>query len=163
MIENIIGMVKDNLGGDLMSKFGMSSEQADKTITTGSESFLETLKNKASSGDLSSITSMFGGGNDNVSSMNAVGADAGGNIISNLVSKVGLPQGVAEKVTEFILPKLTEIFSSKLQGGSGGFDLSSITSMFGNSNSSQNSDSGVVDNIKDALGDKLGGLGNLIN
>lgn len=68
-------MVKDNLGGDLMSKFGMSAKRADKAITTGSESFLETLKNKASGGDLSSITSMFGGGSDNANPMNAVGAD----------------------------------------------------------------------------------------
>ncbi len=160
MIENIISMVKDNVGGDLMSKFGMSNEQADKTIATGSETVLESLKNKAMGGDFSSITSIFGGNSENANPLNNVGAETGGDFVSNLMSKVGLPQSVAEKVSAFLLPKITEIFSSKMQGADGGFDFSNITNMFGNYSDSK--EDGIIDKLKDTLGDNLGGLGNLM-
>lgn len=144
MLDQILGMVKDQIGGQITEKFNLNDNQAGEAVEIGGSSIKDVLMKQISSGNPDSIRGLLKG-NDTAGLSGIIGGDFAG----KLVSKLGVSGGVADSIKDFILPQLIKAVSSKLGGN---FDVSSITSLLGG---------GMTSGIMDAAKDKLGGLGKL--
>lgn len=100
---------------DILNKVGVSEDKQEKVI----DQAVDLLKSKALS-DPQAITSLFSS-QPNTTADNAFQSGLQNDFLKNLVSKVGLPADLAEKVSNS-LPDLLKNFS-----GGKGFDLGSLT------------------------------------
>ncbi len=155
MFENLLsnlggGNGGSDLLGSLQQKFGLSSDQAAQALPVAQESVTETLKEQALAGNLGGISSLFGGGEQEQAN-NPIATAISGNMLQNLVSKVGLPESIASKISVDFLPQILGFFQSKAKDESGNVSETGIMSMLG----------GNLGNIGGMLGglkDKLGGF-----
>lgn len=102
---------------DILNKVGVSEDKQEKVI----DQAVDLLKSKALS-DPQAITSLFSS-QPNTATDKAFQSGLQNDFLKNLVSKVGLPAELAEKVSNS-LPDLLKNFS-----GGKGFDLGSLTGM----------------------------------
>lgn len=149
MFDNILSTVKEQIGGQLKSQTGLNDEQVDQSVQVVGGSTQEVVKEEASSGNLDGLMQAFGKGD--TSESNSVISKLGSTIVDNLVTKVGLSSGMAEKVKSIALPFLVKTISSKFSG-SGGGGASGLLAMFQKGGKG----AGFGD-----LKSKLGGLGKL--
>ena len=156
MFDNLLSGLTGGNGGDsnllgsLQQKFGLSQDQAAQALPVAQESVTETLKAQALSGNIGGISSLLGG-NAQEQTSNPIASAISGNMLQNLVSKVGLPESIASKISVDFLPQILGFFQSKAKDENGNVSESGIMSMLG----------GNLGNIGGALGglkDKLGGF-----
>lgn len=142
MIESIIKQGKELLSGKLKETIGLDDSQVDKTLETAGESTIDGLKEAVTGGNLSGVMDLFNGKSDTSTSNPIVGGIAK-KFISNLVSKLGISEGMASKASDIVLPFIMSKFSSKETGEAK--DGTDLMDMLGGGG------------LKDALGGLLGG------
>lgn len=144
MIDNIMNMVKDQIGGDLMEKFGLDSSQKDEAINITKETITDKISGAATGGGMSGIMNLFSS-NDNDEEGNSMLSDLTSSLSSNFSSKLGVDADKSGGISSMIMEKVTALFGDKL-GGS--FDIGDLMGMIGG---------GKSGGIGGMLG-KLGGL-----
>lgn len=148
MLDTILNSAKDELLGQLGSKFNLNSDQAAKTADAAKKSITDGLMKEVSSGNIDGLVNLFSGKASTAG--NPIVDGIAKQLVTNLIQKVGLNQQIAGTVSAFVIPFLiSKITGSKKEG----FGADDITSMLGG---------GIGDKIKSTLGGKLGGaLGNI--
>ncbi len=144
MIDNIMNMVKDQIGGDLMEKFGLDSSQKDEAINITKETITDKISGAATGGGMSGIMNLFSS-NDNDEEGNSMLSELTSSLSSNFSSKLGVDADKSGGISSMIMEKVTALFGDKL-GGS--FDIGDLMGMIGG---------GKSGGIGGMLG-KLGGL-----
>lgn len=111
---------------DIVKNFsGVENHQNEAATTVVKESIIDTLTQQAKSGDLSSIQAMFSGTQTDANS--PVAAGLSGNIVQNLIGKLGISPSTAQSLTQQILPVVLNMFNNKSgQAQNGGLDIASI-------------------------------------
>ena len=155
MFDNLLsGITGGNGGGadllgSLQQKFGLSQEQAAQTLPVAQESVTETLKAQALGGNMSGIMGLFGGETPAEGQKNELTSAISGNMLENLVSKVGLPESIASKISVDFLPQVLGFFQGKAKDENGNVSQTGIMSMLSGGN---------LGDVLGGLKDKLGGF-----
>lgn len=142
MISKIISQGKELLSGKLKETVGLDESQINKTLETAGDSTVEGLKEQVTSGNLGGVMDLFNGKSDTSTSNPVVGGIAN-KFIANLVSKLGISEGMASKASDVVIPFIMSKFSSKETGEAK--DSSQLMDMLGGGG------------IAGALGGLLGG------
>src|SRR5690554_6544538 len=115
MISKIISQGKELLSGKLKETVGLDESQINKTLETAGDSTVEGLKEQVTSGNLGGVMDLFNGKSDTSTSNPVVGGIAN-KFIANLVSKLGISEGMASKASDVVIPFIMSKFSSKETG-----------------------------------------------
>ena len=145
MIDNIMNMVKDQIGGDLMEKFGLDDNQKDEAINITKDTISDTVSKEAAGGGLSGIMNLFSS-NDNDDEGNSMLDNLTNSLSSNFSSKLGVDSSKSSGIAGMIMEKVTSLFGDKLGSN---FEIGDLLGMFGG----DGKDSG--------LGGMLGKIGGL--
>ena len=130
MIDDIMNMVKDQVGGDLMAKFGLDASQKDEAINITKDTISEKISGAATGGGLSGIMNLFSS-NDNDAEGNSMLEDITSSLSSNFSSKLGVDSEKSGGITSIIMEKVTSLFGDKLGGN---FEIGDLLGMIGGGN-----------------------------
>jgi hypothetical protein len=144
MIDDIISSLKGELGGSLMEKFGLDSNQKDQAMDITKETITEKISGAATGSGLSGIMNLFSS-NDNDDEGNSMLEDITSSLSSQFSSKLGVDSEKSGGITALIMEKVTALFGDKLGGN---FEIGDLLGMIGG---------GKSEGIGGMLG-KLGGL-----
>lgn len=144
MFDQIISSLQKEAAPQLMSKLGLNSGQADKSISAAADSVKELFGGNHGFG-LSDVTSLFSGGQKS-SGADAILSKLGGVMQGKLTGQAGLDSGLADKVKGMLLPMVTEMVTKQVGG-----DASKLSGLLGGL-------TGGKANIGDAAKGLLGGL-----
>ena len=144
MIDDIMNMLKDQVGGDLMEKFGLDSNQKDEAINITKETITEKISGEAAGGGLSGIMNLFSS-NDNDAEGNSMLENITSSLSSQFSSKLGVDSEKSGGITSMIMEKVTALFGDKLGGN---FEIGDLMGMLGGGKS-------------EGMGGMLGKLGGL--
>jgi|TARA_R110000737_G_scaffold134970_2_gene166188 hypothetical protein len=125
MLEDILEKVKSELGGDLMSKFGLDKGQTDKAISITGDTLKKTISKESTGGGMEGIMNLFSA-SANDESGNSMLDKIGGDLISKFSSSLGIDESKAAGIKDMIMSKVTSLFGDKLGSN---FDISSLLSM----------------------------------
>jgi hypothetical protein len=169
MFEQLLSLVKENAGNDIINNNAIPNERNDEAVETATQSISETFQNAIQGGNVNEVMQLFNNGGGNTSSL-ALTQNMQGNLIERLMQKFGLSNaqagGIASSLIPMVLSKLTHKTNDPNDGsfdlssilshfGGGNFDVGSVLSQFGLGNNNNNNAS---DNKGGGLGDVLGGL-----
>ncbi len=147
MLENIINQVKGQLTGELQDKFHLQPDTANRSVDLAKENLMEEVKSRATSGDVNGVMNMLknngGTGTSGVDSMIS-------KYVSDLTSKLGVPESIAKQVAPFAISFIMQKVSGKMASDNlGQSDI--LGSLVGGK---------IKDTLGKGLGGKLGGLFN---
>ena len=146
MFENLLDLVKEHAGDAIVNNTDIPNQHNDDVIKTSTESIMNSLKSQASGGGLQDIIGMFSNGQSLQN--NPVVNNIGQNVVSDLMTKNGLSQGIAQNVVSSLIPLVMNQLVKKTNNPSdSSFDLNGIMGALGGNNSA----SGIIGNV-------LGGL-----
>lgn len=131
MLDQFLKTVKGGLLEELTGKTEVDKGKLDGVAEVVTDTFKSGLMDKASSGHLNDIMGLLGKGG----SSSPLAGSLMNSTVSNLVSKLGLPKGIADKIGAIAIPFIIDKFNG-------------FTSEKGKSNE---------DGVKDILGDLLKG------
>ena len=159
MLDQLIGGLKTQLLDGIQTKTGLGAEKAEATIPLAKESISEGLMGAVSKGNISEVVGMFSGGGNIIE--NTLYQSIGGNFVSKMVSQLGLPEGIAQKVSSFALPMIMKVIGKKASNDKGEIDQSGLLNVFGGGG--EGGIKGMAgDLLKNKAGDMLkGGLGKM--
>ena len=141
-------MGKGQLAKMLTDQTGLQDHQTDQAIDVTKDTVGNGLKDELLKGNFGGVMDLFNG-NAPTTTSNPIVNGITGNLISNLASKVGIPEGVARQVANVAIPFVMNMLSSDKTGkASNEQDLVEKLGMGG--------DSGIGSVLKG-----LGGLGGL--
>ncbi len=144
MIDDIINTVKDQIGGDLMEKFGLDTGQKDKALDITKETISDTVSKEAMGGGLSGVLNLFSS-NDNDDDGNSMLESIKDALSSQFSDKLGVDKDKSGGITSMIMDKVVALFGDKLGSN---FEIGDLLGMLGGAKSG---------GIGGMLG-KLGGL-----
>ena len=168
MFEQLLSLVKENAGNDIINNNAIPNERNDEAVETATQSISETFQNAIQGGNVNEVMQLFNNESNNTSSL-ALTQNMQGNLVEKLMQKFGLSNaqagGIASSLIPMVLNKLTPKTNDPNDGsfdlssilshfGGGNFDVGSVLSQFGLGNNNKNSG----DNKGGGLGDVLGGL-----
>lgn len=168
MFEQLLSLVKENAGNDIIQNNAIPDERNDEAVETATQSISETFQNAIQGGNVNEVMQLFNNGGGNASSL-ALTQNMQGNLIEKLMQKFGLSNaqagGIASSLIPMVLSKLThktndpndssfDLSSILSHFGGGKFDVGSVLSQFGLGNNNAN----PGDNKSGGLGNVLGGL-----
>lgn len=129
MFDNLLSLVKEHAGDAIVNNPAIPNEKNDEAIDTTTNSIVDTLKSQITSGNISSITDLFKGGNVNASS---VSASVQNNVVSELMKKFGVDNVQATGIAQKIIPTVMEKLVKKTNDPNDkSFDLNGIMSSLG--------------------------------
>jgi hypothetical protein len=134
-----------------LKNLGLNQEQAAQALPVAEQTVTDTVKQEVSAGNVGGILGLLNGGAEQ-SAQNPLFAALSGNMVQNLISKVGLPAGLASTVSAGFLPQLLAKFQGQAKDESGNVSEAGLLSSFGLGNVG-----GLVNGLKDKLGN-LGGF-----
>lgn len=145
MLDQLINMGKDQLGQNLMQKENLNNQQMNDAFDVAKDSMFSGISNQAMSGNLSQLTSLFNGNQNNSSFLNQSVMNS---IIPQLSSKLGVSNDKASSIASLIVPFLISKFASNETGTvNNSNDFMSMFGIGGGNNSGN-----MLDNITDNLG-----------
>lgn len=124
MLDSILDQLKGQLGPEIMEKFGLNESKKDQVFSVAKDTITNGVKKEATGGGLDGLLNMFSKG-DNNDSGNAMQSKLGGDLISNLTSKLGIDADKAGGIKDMIMSQVTKLMGDK----GGNFDLSSLMAM----------------------------------
>ncbi len=114
-------LVKGQVTKSVAGISGIPDDKKAATVDTTVHSLLDGLKKTATSGGISSLTSMFGAGGKSSGS----GLESG--VVSALTSKVGLSPAIAQKIATSVVPLVMSLMKKRVaDDNEPGFNLDSI-------------------------------------
>ncbi|AGA79555.1 DUF937 domain-containing protein [Echinicola vietnamensis] len=147
----MINEILKNVGPEVISKitgqFGLSEEQASKAVDTTQESLTATATKEAAGGNIDGLLNMINQGSG--AAGGSMFQKFAGNLASDYISKLGISEGIAQQISNFVLPLVLDKIMGQTGGNAGKGDLMKL---IGGS---------AGDILKGKAGDMLGGLGNM--
>ena len=113
MIDDIINSLKGELGGSLMEKFGLDSNQKDQAMDITKETITDKISEATSGGGLSGIMNLFSS-NDNDDEGNSMLEGITSTLSSKFSSQLGVDSEKSGGITSMIMEKVTSMFGDKL-------------------------------------------------
>lgn len=153
MIDKLVSLGKEQLSGDLMEKFGLTSQQTEKTMDVTKTSVVEGIKEQVLGGNISGVMDLFNGKAD-ASQGNPVVKAVSQNFVGGLMEKLGISKEKSGSIANLVIPFIMKKFGSSETGEAK--TEADLMSMIG-----LDKDSGVS-KIMGSLGgakDIVGGLG----
>ena len=145
----------ESFGGDVVNslteKAGITPEQAKEVLPIAQDSIQKGLMEQVTGGNISGILGMFNGGESGLAS-NPVFGGIKSMFLSSIMSKLGLPSGVANMVAGFGLENIMGKLTGALKGDDGEVTESGLMDKLGLGG-------GLGDMAKGMLKDKLGDIG----
>ncbi len=155
MLDQLIQSAQQQLSPQL-EQLGVQPSQLGGIFNVAQDSLTDGLKSQAASGGLDSVFSLFNGQGGNLQSNSIVSSLSNG-FVSSLVSKLGIDQSMATKISSVVVPFIMQKFAGSETGSAASpTDLADKLG-FGDISSSL----GGLLGGKDKGGDLLGGIGNL--
>ena len=163
MFDQLLSLVKENAGNDIINNNAIPNERNEEAIETATHSITDSLKGAVQSGNFSDVMNLFNGGN-NVSSL-PLTQHMQGNFIDKLMQQFGLSNsqagGIASSIIPNVLGKLVhktndpndksfDLTSILSQFGGSGFDVSSVLNKLGSGGNNQGGS--ITDSLKNILG-----------
>ncbi len=145
MIDDVINNWKGDIGGSLMEKFGLDSNQKDKALDSTKETITEKISSAASGDGLSGIMNLFSS-NDNDDDGNSMLSEITSSLSGKFSSQLGVDSEKSGGITSMIMEKVTSMFGDKLGGK---FEIGDLLGMIGGGDS------------KGGIGGILGKIGGL--
>jgi len=147
MITDLISSFKGDMISNITSKFGIGPDKADSSVELAKDNVSGTLKSEAAKGNFSELKGALSG--NQTTSQNGVVNKIIQNYMGDLTSKLGLSSSQSSSIANFVIPFIFNKIGNKTKS-EGEMDESNILSMLGGGD--------AVKNIKEGIGDKLGGL-----
>lgn len=145
MIEEFLGKLKSEVGGQISGQTDLSSSKMDGVFSVVGDVVKKEATKEMLGGNISGLMDLFSD-KPNSASGNQIQSNMFSGIVSNLVSKLGLSQSQSKSITEIALPALISMISKKSSGSSK--DTGSVlTDMFGGDDKG-----GIGGMAKDLLG-----------
>ncbi|MDB4088516.1 hypothetical protein N9544_02720 [Flavobacteriales bacterium] len=127
MIDDIINSLKGELGGSLMEKFGLDSNQKDQAMDITKETITDKISEATSGGGLSGIMNLFSS-NDNDEEGNSMLEGITSTLSSKFSSQLGVDSEKSGGITSMIMEKVTSMFGDKLGGN---FEVTDLLGIIG--------------------------------
>ena len=150
MLASLLSMGKGQLAKMLTDQTGLQEDKTDQAIEVTKDTVGNGLKDELIKGNFGGVMDLFNG-NAPTTTSNPIVSGITNNLVSNLASKVGIPEGIASQVANIAIPFVMNKISSDETGkASNEQDLVEKLGMGG--------DSGIGGMLKG-----LGGLGGMFN
>lgn len=143
MIDQLIGSLKDKVGGDLIGKIGLDPKQADGALKAAGDTVQDVVGGEGA--DLSSVLNLFSKDSNNSGANDLLGK-LGSSYLGKLTGQVGLDGSKAASVKDMVIPVLTSLLSDKIGG-----NKEMLGSLLG----------GKTAGMLGGMAGKLGGLGKM--
>ncbi|WP_215226128.1 DUF937 domain-containing protein [Echinicola shivajiensis] len=121
MIDSIIKGLRPEILSKLTDQLGLSQEQVSSAMDTTKESLSKSVTEEVTGGNLDSLLELVNQGSK------ASGNSSFNNIASNLaadfISKLGVSDGIAKQITNFILPMILDKIAAQSGGNASKTDL----------------------------------------
>jgi len=141
MLDSILKGLASETSQDLVSKIGVPTEKLDDLFKVTGEVAQDEIKNQVSKGGLDTVMNLFSNGANN-SFADGLQNNLVNNLVSSFISKLGLSKELSNKAATFIVPTLIGLITKENEKTPSS-DASPLTNIF-------------------SLGDKGGGLGNMV-
>ena len=150
MLDSLLSIGKGQLAKMLTDQTGLQEDKTDQAIEVTKDTVGNGLKDELIKGNFGGVMDLFNG-NAPTTTSNPIVSGITNNLVSNLASKVGIPEGIASQVANIAIPFVMNKISSDETGkASNEQDLVEKLGMGG--------DSGIGGMLKG-----LGGLGGMFN
>lgn len=147
MLENLLKLVQENAGDAIINNPAIPNEQNQVAIETTTSSIFETLKNEVNSGNLADLGSLFA---NNGNATDALTGNLNADVVSNLMTKLGINNEVATGIAASIIPTVIGKLASKANDpNDSSFDLNGIVNSLGGNGSTMTSIIDMLDGQKD--------------
>lgn len=150
MLDNILEQLKNQLGPELMEKFGLDEHKKDQVFSAAKDTIKNGVQKESTGGGLDGLLNMFSQGANNDAG-NAMQDKLGGDLVANLSSKLGIDAEKANGIKEMIMSQVTKLMGDK----GGNFDLNSLMAMVtGGNGKSGGGAGGFLNKIMSLFGGK---------
>ncbi|MGE5419768.1 MAG: hypothetical protein ACM3UT_06250 [Chloroflexota bacterium] len=112
MLENLIGNLKSEVGGKIMSEAKLPSGQLDKVFGIIGDVTKKEVGNQMTGGGIANVMNLFSKQQNNTGA-NALQSNITSGVISGLVSKLGLSSEISGKVAGIAIPALINMITKK--------------------------------------------------
>ncbi|MEZ4755526.1 MAG: hypothetical protein R2817_01725 [Flavobacteriales bacterium] len=116
MLDNLLPLLKDKVGADLMNKVGLDASKTDGALNAASSTVTELLGGKGI--DMSTVLNLFSK-DTNTPGANDLLGQLGQTYLGKLTGQVGLDAAKANSVKDLVMPVLTSLLSEKIGGNAG--------------------------------------------
>lgn len=156
MLDNLLNLVKENAGNDIINNKAIPNELNEKAIQTTTDSIFESLQKQVSGGNISQITELLRGNNQSESTPIFDGINS--DVVSNLTSKLGIDSNAAKALASSLIPMVMSKLANKTNDPSdSSFDLQGIIGSLSGKND-------LVGGIADVVGGSTkGNTGDILN
>lgn len=144
MLNDLLGKLKSEVGGQIKSQTGLGDDKLDSAFSVIGDVTKKEVAGEMSGGGLSNIMNLFSQKQNNEGANNLQSRITSG-VISNLVSKTGLSGDMANKVAGVAIPALMGLITKK-NSETPDDDPSPLTDLFGGGGK------GVMESAKGMLG-----------
>lgn len=122
MLDTIISLVKDQSFEAIKNNADIPANKKSEVAEATASSIVDSLQNQISSGDISSITNLFGGG----SKENSLTDTLQSTVVSTLGQKLGLSPTVASSIASAVIPAIMNAINNKSKDPNDSFNLESM-------------------------------------
>ncbi len=133
MIEQIIGKLKSEIGGQLTSQTELSSGNLDSVFSIVGDVVKSEAKKEMLGGNISSLINLFSD-KPNDAGANKIQSQMSSGIVSELMGKLGISPEQSNKIVAIALPALLNMIAKKKDGDSND-DSSFLGDLLGNAGS----------------------------
>lgn len=147
MLDNLLNLVKQHAGSSIVNNPDIPNEKNDEAVAVAGQGITGGLQQLLSQGGIKDVMSLFSG-NQEISSSDPAVQQVSGNVIQNLMDKVGLNQQQASSVAGGLVPDVLKnlvnktndpndssfdiqgIFNSLSGGGTSGMNVQNLLNKF---------------------------------
>ncbi len=146
-LDKIIELVKGQVSDTVTRDSDIPADKKEQAVDATTSSLIDGFKQYLTPDHLSSLASLLGTGGASADGEKAAQVSDGlqSNVISNLISKVGLSRGTSQKIASSVVPAVMALFTRKLKDGDDP-DFN-IGSLLGGMGKNSKDDSGILDKI----------------
>ena len=131
MLENLIGALKSEVGGQILSQTKLPSNNLDKVFSVIGDVTKKEVTGQMLGGGLSNVMNLFSGQANN-SGANLLQTNITSGVIGGLVSKLGLSQDISKNIAQIAIPALINLITKK-NSATPDDDPSPLNDIFGGS------------------------------
>jgi hypothetical protein len=139
MLDNLLNLVKQQAGSSIVNNPEIPNEQNEEAVAAAGQGISGGLQQLLSQGGIKDVMSLFSG-NQDINDSNPAVQQVSGNVIQNLMDKIGLNQQQASSVAGGLVPDVLKNLVHKTNDpNDGSFDIQGIfNSLSGGSTSGMN-------------------------
>ena len=164
MFDQLLSLVKENAGADIIENTAIPNERNDEAVEAATHSISDTFRNAIQSGNAQEVIQLFNDNGNNVST-HPLAQNMQGNLTDRLTKQFGLSGAQAGGIASSLIPMVLSKFIHKTNDpndnsfnlssilghlGGSNFDVSSVLNQFGlgNKTGGESSGGGITDALK---------------